>query len=120
MTVCSAQITLSEKQFKFYGQAVIDKQTLQVDTAVLKQKIKEIKLACDSVDCERVNQINTLDGALNKSNEIQNNYKITALKQQEKNHWIKVWNRVFKNVIVIETAGIIIETVIIYFTIIKK
>lgn len=119
MTVCSAQITLSEAAFKFYGQALIDKQCLQEEVIQLQLLATEQQEICDSVDVERVNQINSLEVANLRSTSIQNNYKATALKQQEQNHLLKTWNKILKSSVVVAVVIIVAEAIIIYVTIIN-
>lgn len=116
MIPCFGQIILSNNAFKFYGDAVIDRETLKKDTILLKLELKQK----DTALINKEEKIKDLEQA-NKIHELKaNNYKTDlsncGSKLDKKSKWLKV----FIKGIITSVAIIAIETIIIYYEIIKK
>lgn len=109
-------ISLSEKAFKFYGDAVIDRETLKKDTTLLRLELEQK----DTALINRNEKVKDLEQE-NKINELKsNNYKNDLSNCGEKLNKKSKWNKIFIKAILTSISVAILEGIIIYLEIIKK
>jgi len=108
--VLKSQITLTYNEFDFYAKALIEKQGLQIDTALYKAQIKD----CEQMYDLKVAQSDAYVYALNQQKKITDNYKTTLANTQEKYDKKLRWNKIYKKAIGILTGVAILEGLIIY------
>lgn len=117
MTQCLGQtICLTDKQFEFYGDAVIDRETLKKENKLLELKIQQQ----DTALTNRNNKITELENInkeqKTKSDNFEKDLTSCGNKVNNKQKWLKV----FIKTTITSVAIIVIETVIIYYEVIRK
>lgn len=115
MIQCYGQtICLTDKQFEFYGDAVIDRKYLQLDTAELKLKVKQK----DTALINREERIKDLEQANKIWGLKSNNYKSDLSACGDKLNKKDKWNKIFKKVSGIAVIIVVLESIYIYFKVV--
>ncbi|MCE3278045.1 MAG: hypothetical protein K0S44_236 [Bacteroidetes bacterium] len=119
--VSIGQITLTDKQYKFYAKALVIKQGLEIDTAIYRAQLRD----CDKIEALRNQQISGYKSSLQIQEAITNQMRDSTKYQkalridlQEKYDKKNKWNTRWKKALFGVTAVAIIEALFIYFVVV--
>lgn len=109
----NAQIVLSNNEYRFYVDALIDSQGLKKDTAIYKRQLKR----CDSIEANKDLQIVGFNVVIENQKSIAKKDSIDYAKLNKAYKNKDFWGKFFKNVSITSIGVIIVET---FFLILKS